>query len=258
MQRRFVQLRADNANATDNGGTAATHVGFTGNKVEMDPFAVGAVDNTFCTQDHTVSLGVVQLFQHAVNFVLRIFVSRLAAATCKNVVGVMMVVVLVVVVMIVMTAMFVVLMLVVMIMVTAVFVMLMVVVRMTAVFVVLMLMVVVMVTTMFVMLMVVIVMMTTMLFGGKLFEFDRHRVGVFHGGENRLAVQLVPRRRDDSCVGVLFAQKRNRRRQLFVAHTVGAAEYDRIGVLHLVVVEFTEILAVHFAFRRVGNRRKAV
>ena len=54
----LVELRADNAKATDNSGTAETNVALAGDVVEVDPSAVVGCDNSLCAQNHSVLFGV--------------------------------------------------------------------------------------------------------------------------------------------------------------------------------------------------------
>ena len=78
------------------------------------------------------------------------------------------------------------------------------------------------------------------------------------GGEDGLAVQLVPRSRQDGGVGVLLAQHRSGSLELFLRELLRAGENDRAGGLDLVVVELTEVLHIDLDLAGVGHGDIAV
>jgi hypothetical protein len=84
---------------------------------------------------------------------------------------------------------------------------------------------------------------------------ERH---LFDGGEDGLAVQLVPRSRQNGGVGVLLAQHRGGSLELFLRELLRAGKNDRAGGLDLVVVELTEVLHINFDLAGVGHGDIAV
>ena len=78
-------------------------------------------------------------------------------------------------------------------------------------------------------------------------------IGLFHGREDLLAVQHVPGGCDDGGLGVLLPQQGHGLGQLLLAELLGTAEDDGAGVLHLVVIELTEVLHIGFALGGVGH-----
>ena len=81
---------------------------------------------------------------------------------------------------------------------------------------------------------------------------------LFDGGEDGLAVQLVPRSRQDGGVGVLLAQHRGGGLKLLLRELLRAGEDDRAGGLDLVVVELTEVLHIDLDLAGVGHGDIAV
>ena len=78
------------------------------------------------------------------------------------------------------------------------------------------------------------------------------------GGEDHLAVQLIPGGGDDGGLGVLFLQHVNGGLQLLLTHLLGAGEDDGAGGFNLVVVELAEVLHVNLHLAGVGYGDKAV
>ena len=81
---------------------------------------------------------------------------------------------------------------------------------------------------------------------------------LFDGGEDGLAVQLVPRSRQNGGVGVLLAQHRGGSLELFLRELLRAGKNDRAGGLDLVVVELTEVLHIDLDLAGVGHGDIAV
>ena len=82
--------------------------------------------------------------------------------------------------------------------------------------------------------------------------------GLLHDGQDLLAVQLIPGRRDDARLRVLFLNHRDRSLQLLFRNVLGTAQHDRSGALHLVVVELAEVLHVHLDLAHVRDGDQAV
>ena len=78
------------------------------------------------------------------------------------------------------------------------------------------------------------------------------------GGEDGLAVQLVPRGGDDGGVRVLLPQHGHGGLQLLLAQLLGAGEDDGAGGLDLVVVELAEVLHIHLDLGGVRHGDEAV
>ena len=81
---------------------------------------------------------------------------------------------------------------------------------------------------------------------------------LFDGGEDGLAVQLVPRSRQNGGVGVLLAQHRGGSLELFLRELLRTGKNDRAGGLDLVVVELTEVLHIDLDLAGVGHGDIAV
>ena len=149
-------------------------------------------------------------------------------------------------------------------------VLVMVMVVMMPMLVVMLILIVVMMVLMFVVVLVmfiVIVMMVMLMLVLGLFDLvlaahlfkklvaERH---LFDGGEDGLAVQLVPRSRQNGGVGVLLAQHRGGSLELFLRELLRAGKNDRAGGLDLVVVELTEVLHIDLDLAGVGHGDIAV
>ena len=80
----------------------------------------------------------------------------------------------------------------------------------------------------------------------------RHSVGYLH------ASKLIPLRRYDSSLRVLFAQALYALIELFLRKTRRVAQNKAARVGYLVVEEFAEVLHIHLVLLRVNNRSKAV
>ena len=104
----------------------------------------------------------------------------------------------------------------------------------------------------------VVVVVVLVRFHFKLLQLRVQRVAVLHRLEDLRAGERVPRRRDDRRRFVVRAQKRDAVVELLLRKPRRAAQDDRVRVLDLVVVEFAEVLHIHLALVRVGNRREAV
>ena len=105
------------------------------------------------------------------------------------------------------------------------------------------------------MLMVVMVMLLLL---GQLLQRRRKSIPAFHGRQQLLPVQFVPRGRHDGRGRVLFPQQRNAGIQLVLLHPAGAAQNNGAGVLHLVIEKLAEILHIHLGLGGVHHGGKAV
>ena len=165
----LVQLRADDAQPSRDGGGAVAQVDLAGHKVKVDPLAVRTGHNALGTEDHAV-LAAVQGFQGSAHVGLREDLGRLHTPAGEHLVGVVAVVVMVMVV----AAAFVVVM---------VAVLVMVVVVMAAVLVLVMVVIVVAAARILVMVMVVMVVLLHLVEEG---------VALLHGLQDLRAGELIP------------------------------------------------------------------
>ena len=89
----------------------------------------------------------------------------------------------------------------------------------------------------------------------------QHLVGqrhLLHGGQNGLAVDLIPRGGDDGGGGVLLPQHGCGGLQLLLTQLLGTAEDDGAGGLDLVIIELAEVLHVDLHLAGIGHGDKAV
>ena len=103
-----------------------------------------------------------------------------------------------------------------------------------------------------------IVVMVMLLLLGQLLQRRRKSIPAFHGRQQLLPVQFVPRGRHDGRSRVLFPQQRNTGIQLVLLHPAGAAQNNGAGVLHLVIEKLAEILHIHLGLGGVHHGGKAV
>ena len=103
-----------------------------------------------------------------------------------------------------------------------------------------------------------VVVMVMLLLLGQLLQRRSKSIPAFHGRQQLLPVQFVPRGRHDGRSRVLFPQQRNTGIQLVLLHPAGAAQNNGTGVLHLVVEKLAEILHIHLGLGGVHHGGKAV
>ena len=190
-----------------------------GHVVEFEP-AVLAVHDALGTQDVAV-VAAVQLVEHVLKSFLAELLRRLLAPGGEDVVGVVMMVM--------------------------VALALGIVALLTVVVMVVMLMLVVLVMFIVIVMMVMLMLVLglfDLVLAAHLFKKLVAQRHLFDGGEDGLAVQLVPRSRQNGGVGVLLAQHRGGSLELFLRELLRAGKNDRAGGLDLVVVELTEVLHI--------------
>ena len=144
-----------------------------------------------------------------------------------------------------------------------VLILVMVMVMMVLVLVLILVMVMVVMMLMFVLIMVIMMVMVVFFFLRLMLGADalhqlllqRH---LFHGGQNGLAVQLIPGSGDNGSRGIFLPQQRHSRLQLICAKLLGAAEDDGSGSLHLIVVEFAEVFHIHLHPRGIRHGDKGI
>ena len=121
-----------------------------------------------------------------------------------------------------------------------------------------MLMLVVMVVAAAATLIVVMMMVLVLLLLGQLLQSSRQGIPAFHGRQQLLAVQFVPRGRHNGGGGVLLPQQGHTGIQLFLAHTGSPAQNNGAGMLHLVIEELAKVFHIHLGFGSVHHGGKAV
>ena len=201
----LFELRADNAQTARIVGMARADLMLFGHVVEFEP-AVLAVHDALGTQDVAV-VAAVQLVEHVLKSFLAELLRRLLAPGGEDVVGVVMMVALALGIVALLAVVVMVVMLVLVVLVMVMVVMMIVLMVMLILIVVMLILIVVMVMLVF-MLMVVLVMLIVMMvmlmlvlglfdlvLAAHLFKKLVAQRHLFDGGEDGLAVQLVPRSR---------------------------------------------------------------
>ena len=124
----------------------------------------------------------------------------------------------------------------------------------------LMVMLVVVLMLMLIMLVVMVVMMMLVVrLVRNLLENLRNEVAAaFHGGEQLLAGQVLPRGGDDAGVLIQAAQHGNGLVEALLRALSRAGQQDGTGVGYLILEKLTEVLEVHLGLERVNNGYKAV
>ena len=128
---------------------------------------------------------------------------------------------------------------------------------MVMVMLVLMVMLVVMLVVML-MLMVVMMMLVVRLVRDFLENLRNEVAAAFHGGEQLLAGQVLPRGGDDAGVLIQAAQHGNGLVKALLRALSRAGQQDGTGMRHLILEKLTEVLEVHLGLERVNNRDEAV
>ena len=272
-QLRLVQVCADDAQTAGVVGMTCADFVLFGNVVELDPAAL-AVHDALGAEDLTVFAGV-QFLQNVVDAALgkglgrflapggedlfgMMVVMVMAAAGAVGTVFVMVLMMMLVVVMIVMMLMLMVI--VIMMVFMLVLVVVMIVAAALAIMIVVfmfMMMVVVVAGTVGILALVVMVLVLLVL-GAHLFQQLVGQRNLFDGGEDHLAVQLVPGSGDDSGFGILLLQHMNSSFQLFLTQLLGAGEDDGAGGFDLVVIELAEVLHIDLDLGSVSHGDEAV
>ncbi len=106
--------------------------------------------------------------------------------------------------------------------------------------------------------MVMVLMLVGLVLGAHLFQQLVRQGHLLDGGQDGLAVQLVPGGSDDGGAGVLLLQHGHGSLQLLLGHLLGPGENNGAGGLDLVVVELAEVLHVDLHLGGVGHGDKAV
>ena len=122
----------------------------------------------------------------------------------------------------------------------------------------LMLVVMVMVVATAATLIVVMMMVLVLLLLGQLLQSSRQGIPAFHGRQQLLAVQFVPRGRHNGGGGVLLPQQGHTGIQLFLAHPGRTAQNNGAGMLHLVIEELTEVSHIHLGLGGIHHGGKTV
>ena len=119
----------------------------------------------------------------------------------------------------------------------------------------------VLIVVVIVVMLVVMVMMLSLLglvLGPHLLQQLVGQRHLFHGGQNGLAVQLVPGGGQNGGGGVLLPQQGHGGLQLLLGQLLGPGQDDGAGGLDLVVIELAEVLHIHLHLAGVGHGDKGV
>ena len=101
-------------------------------------------------------------------------------------------------------------------------------------------------------------MVLVLLLLGQLLQSSRQGITAFHGRQQLLAVQFVPRGRHNGGGGVLLPQQGHTGIQLFLAHPGRTAQNNGAGMLHLVIEELTEVSHIHLGLGGIHHGGKTV
>ena len=216
----------------------------------MQPPAVRRGNDALGTQDGAV-LAAVQRRKNGADALLGKGLGRFRAPGGKHLVGMVMVAVAMGVVT------FVSVMMMVMAVVIVVVMMLVVMMVVMVVIVVVMVVAVAMGIVTFMSVMVMVMLLCLVLIAHFRQQLVRQR-DLFHGGQDGLAVQLVPRGGQNRRIGILLAQQRHGGLQLLLTQLLSAGEDNGPGGLDLVIIELTEILHVNLDLAGIGHGDKAV
>ena len=105
---------------------------------------------------------------------------------------------------------------------------------------------------------IVVMMVLVLLLLGQLLQSSRQGIPAFHGRQQLLAVQFVPRGRHNGGGGVLLPQQGHTGIQLFLAHPGRTAQNNGAGMLHLVIEELTEVSHIHLGLGGIHHSGKSV
>ena len=106
--------------------------------------------------------------------------------------------------------------------------------------------------------MVVMMMLVVRLVRDLLENLRNEVAAAFHGGEQLLAGQILPRGGDDAGVLIQAAQHGNGLVEALLRALSRAGQQDGTGMRHLILEKLTEVLEVHLSLERVNNGYKAV
>ena len=107
-------------------------------------------------------------------------------------------------------------------------------------------------------LIVVMMMVLVLLLLGQLLQSSRQGIPAFHGRQQLLAVQFVPRGRHNGGGGVLLPQQGHTGIQLFLAHTGSPAQNNGAGVLHLIIEKLAKVSHIHLGLGGIHHSGKSV
>ena len=106
--------------------------------------------------------------------------------------------------------------------------------------------------------MVVMMMLVVRLVRDLLENLRNEVAAAFHGGEQLLAGQVLPRGGDDAGVLIQAAQHGNGLVEALLRALRRAGQQDGTGMRHLILEKLTEVLEVHLGLERVNNGYEAV
>ena len=105
---------------------------------------------------------------------------------------------------------------------------------------------------------VMMMMVLVLLLLGQLLQSSRQGIPAFHGRQQLLAVQFVPRGRHNGGGWVLLPQQGHTGIQLFLAHTGSPAQNNGAGVLHLIIEKLAEVSHIHLGLGGIHHSGKSV
>ena len=226
----------------------------------MQPLAAVCTRNdALCTQ-YGAERNIAERGKSRVKLCLGVLVSRFLAPGGEYLVSIVIVVVTAAAVTVVVVMMVLVVMIVVMLMLMVVIVAAAGAVLVMLVMMLVLLMVMLMLMFVLIMLVVMVVMMMLVVrLVRDLLENLRNEVAAaFHGGEQLLAGQVLPRGGDDAGVLIQAAQHGNGLVEALLRALSRAGQQDGTGMRHLILEKLTEVLEVHLGLERVNNGYKAV
>ena len=265
----LADLGTDDTQTTGNPGSTAAHIRLTGHIVKMDPLTIAGCYDTLGAQNHAV-LAAIKGCQYFADLFFREFSGCFGTPAGKDLIGMMMVMVMVMimaaagaVLVMRMVMMIVIMMAVFMIMVFMVVMAMLVIMVFMVVMAMLVIMMLMVMMIMVVVLMVMIVaaagavpvmlMVVVFVVMMSFFQFLQHGIALLHGLQNLGAGQLIPGGGHDHGIGILSLDQLNTGMQLFFGNGIRAAENDRTGSFHLIVIELAEVLHIHLALAGIGH-----
>ena len=224
----------------------------------MQPLAAVCTRNdALCTQ-YGAERNIAERGKSRVKLCLGVLVSRFLTPGGEYFVSIVIVVVTAAAVTVVVVMMVLVVMIVVMLMLMVVIVAAAGAVLIVLVMMLVLLMVVLVLVLIMLVVMVVMMMLVVRLVRDLLKNLRNEVAAAFHGGEQLLAGQVLPRGGDDAGVLIQAAQHGNGLVEALLRALSRAGQQDGTGMRHLILEKLTEVLEVHLGLERVNNGYKAV
>ena len=219
----------------------------------MDPLAVFSFYDALSSEDLSILTEVSQLLKAFPNEFGAELLSSLISEGVKYLIGVVMSLVAVV-----MVVVMVVIMMVVMMLMLVLVVIIVIVVMMFMLMLVIVVIVIMMVVMLMLMLVVIIVMMMFSVLLLKEFDSLLQGVPVLHCLQDLFAFKLIPVGGNDGSVVIMSSHKLHNCLEFILCHVLCVAQDDRRSVLHLIIVELSEVLHIYFCFFSVNYSCESV